>query len=124
VNPTCAQIQQQRAAFNAQITALEQSLSQVLSGPSLESAIAQLEATRAAGNAQFDLALTNCGATTTTTSTTTTTTTIPPTTTTTASPVPDFTELACTILRGLLDNPFIAPFIQAFLGAFGCNTGT
>ena len=122
IDGACAAIQQARAAFNAQITAMEQSLAQVLSGEALASAIAQLERSRALGNAQFDLALANCAPATTTT-TSTTTTTIPPTTTTTAPPVPDVDEV-CATLRALADNPFFAPFVQALLAEFGCNAST
>jgi hypothetical protein len=124
----CTLILQQRAAFNAQITSMEQSLSQVLSGPALATTIARLEQSRAAGNAQFDQALAGCGSVPTTTTTTSTTTTLPPPTTTTitAPPptIPPFGAAICAVLRPLQANPFLGPFIQAFLSRFGCNATT
>jgi hypothetical protein len=117
---TCSQLQAQKAAFNAQITAIEASLAQTLSGAELAAAIAQLEATRASGNAQFDAAIAACNGTTTTT-TSSTTTTVPPTTTTTIAPPPSNAEV-CAVLRPLADNPFLAPFVQQLLIQYGCLT--
>ncbi|MDP1805547.1 MAG: hypothetical protein Q8K72_10305, partial [Acidimicrobiales bacterium] len=121
---TCSQLQAQKAAFNAQITAIEASLAQTLSGAQLAATIAQLEATRAAGNAQYDAAIAACNGTppTTTSSTTTTVTTVPPpTTTTTIAPPPSNAEV-CAVLLPLAANPFFAPFIQQLLIQYGCLT--
>jgi anti-sigma factor RsiW len=85
----CAPIREQQAVFNANIALIRARLTGFLSGPALQAALAQLEASRAAGNARFAEQLANCGplptttstvpATTTTTGATTTTTTAPPT---------------------------------------------
>ncbi|HEV2759283.1 MAG TPA: hypothetical protein VGV86_06900 [Acidimicrobiales bacterium] len=49
----CAQLRADRAAFNARISSFQATLSQSLSGAQLAAAVAQLEGTRAQGNAQF-----------------------------------------------------------------------
>jgi hypothetical protein len=88
VGDVCAPILAERARFNAQVTAIGNALSQSLSGPQLAVALAQLEASRAAGNAVFAQRLAQCGPTPTTTTTLpATTTTAGPTTTTTTPPV-------------------------------------
>jgi hypothetical protein len=78
---TCTQLQQTKAAFNAQIDALIAAIdASNLPGAQKAGIIAQLEAIRAQGNAQFDAALAaaNCNTTTTTMAATTTTTVVTP----------------------------------------------
>ncbi|HVL26776.1 MAG TPA: hypothetical protein VM390_01415, partial [Acidimicrobiales bacterium] len=116
VTSLCSQLVAQRAAFNAQITAMEASLAQALSGEQLAAAIAQLEAARATGNAQFDQAIARCNGTS-PTSTTTSSTVVP--TTTTSLPPPTNTEI-CAVLLQQATNPFVAPFIQQLLIQYGC----
>jgi hypothetical protein len=56
----CATLLAAKARFNAQITAIETSISRSLSGSQRAAALAQLEAARAQGNAQFDQFLAGC----------------------------------------------------------------
>ena len=60
---TCAQITAERAAFNAQINTMAAALAASLSGPAEAAALAQLEASRAAGNAVYDQRLADAGCT-------------------------------------------------------------
>jgi hypothetical protein len=52
----CARLAALRARTNAEITAIQQALSQSLTGAELQARIAQLEQLRAAANAQIDRA--------------------------------------------------------------------
>jgi hypothetical protein len=56
----CPSLQGARQQFNAQIDAFERSFRQAFSGPSLTQVLAQLEATRASGNATFAQAAASC----------------------------------------------------------------
>ncbi|HUQ63418.1 MAG TPA: hypothetical protein VM121_06680 [Acidimicrobiales bacterium] len=59
---SCAEIQAERAVFNAQLDAAEAQLRGILAAGSeaLTTAISGIEAERASGNAEFDAALANC----------------------------------------------------------------
>jgi hypothetical protein len=56
----CPDLRARRAQFNAQINAVEQQLSRSFSGAQLAAVVAQLEASRAQGNAQIDQQLAAC----------------------------------------------------------------
>jgi cytochrome c556 len=58
----CAQLVAARQRFNADVDRLGAALRRSLTGAQLQTALAQLEASRAAGNRQFDAALAACNA--------------------------------------------------------------
>ena len=87
----CDRVLADRAAFNARFDAVRAALIRSLSGSALTAALAQLEATRDAGNAQFQRLLEDCATPLPTTSTIapTTSSTVVITTTTTVPPTDD-----------------------------------